>query len=459
LWSGLLSLGLVLGLFAWILRHQIARPLAELARATGQMSSGDVSARASVRRKDELGALAKSFNEMAERVAERDAALRSEKATLERRVAERTAELARFASIAEATGDFFGFADMEERIQYINPAGRRMIGLSPDEPLAGLTIRDVHPPAAYEDLHHVKFPIGLRDGACSGETVLRHRDGREIPVSLMVAIPRTADGQPMFVSAVMRDITERKRAEAELRKTLERERELGELKSNFVSLVSHEFRTPLEIIISSADNLDRYHDRLPPEKRQHLLRTIHKSVRRMSGMMEEVLVLGRLESNRMTFRPAPIELRSFCQRVCDEIESATNKRCPIDLQMNGTPDQATGDESLLRHIFTNLLSNAVKYSAAGQHVEFALQRDGDRGVCRVTDHGCGIPEADRKRLFQAFHRGSNVQQIPGTGLGLLIVQRCVDLHGGELHFESVEGRGTTFTLRVPLFAALPSSPA
>src|SRR6185503_3780963 len=164
LWSGLLSLGLVLGLFAWILRHQIARPLAELARATGQMSSGDVSARASVRRKDELGALAKSFNEMAERVAERDAALRSEKATLERQVAERTAELARFASIAEATGDFFGFADMDERILYINPAGRSMIGLSPDKPLERLTIRDIHPTGAYEEIRRVMIPTGLRDG-------------------------------------------------------------------------------------------------------------------------------------------------------------------------------------------------------------------------------------------------------------------------------------------------------
>ena len=102
---------------------------------------------------------------------------------------------------------------------------------------------------------------------------------------------------------------------------------LSELKSNFVSLVSHEFRTPLEIIMSSADNLDRYQDRLPADKREQLLRTIHKSVRRMAGMMEEVLVLGRLESDRMTFKPAPFDLRAFCQRICDEIGSATGNRC------------------------------------------------------------------------------------------------------------------------------------
>ncbi len=452
LWAGLISLALVLGFLATILQRQVAQPMAELTRATKQMSAGDISARAVVPRGDELGALARSFNEMADRVTERDAALRAEKATLERRVAERTAELARFASIAEATGDFFGFADMEERILYINPAGRSMIGLSPDKPLEGLTIRDVHSTRAYEEIRHVMIPTGLRDGACSGETVLRHREGREIPVSLMLVIPRTSDGQPMFVSAIMHDITDRKRAESELLKTLERERELSELKSNFVSLVSHEFRTPLEIIMSSVDNLHRYHDRLAAEKREQLLLTINKSVRRMAGMMEEVLVLGRLETDRMRFTPAPLEFRSLCRRLCDEIESATGKRCPIHLQTNGSPEHASGDESLLRHIFTNLLANAVKYSPPDQRVDFVVQRDGDNAICRVTDHGCGIPEADQKRLFQAFHRGSNVRQIPGTGLGLLIVQRCVALHGGEIQFESVEGQGTTFTVRLPLFA-------
>jgi signal transduction histidine kinase len=105
----------------------------------------------------------------------------------------------------------------------------------------------------------------------------------------------------------------------------------------------------------------------------------------------------------------------------------------------------------LRHIFTNLLSNAVKYSPPDQRVDFVVQREGDNAICRVTDRGCGIPEADQKRLFQAFHRGSNVRQIPGTGLGLLIVQRCVALHGGEIQFESIEGQGTTFAVRIPLF--------
>ena len=177
----------------------------------------------------------------------------------------------------------------------------------------------------------------------------------------------------------------------------------------------------------------------------------------MSGMMEQVLVLGRLEADRLTFKPDRIELGAFCHRLCEEIESVTYQRCPIPLRLDGAPVNAVGDEGLLRHIFTNLLSNAVKYSAPGETVEFVVQREGDHAVCRVTDRGCGISEGDQKRLFQAFHRGSNVPQVPGTGLGLLIVRRCVELHGGEIQFESAEGCGTTFTVRLPLFSQTPAS--
>jgi PAS domain S-box-containing protein len=294
----------------------------------------------------------------------------------------------------------------------------------------------------------------LTTGHATFEWISRSASGVDFPTETRAArIP--IPGRNLIVASMV-DITARKEAEAELTRALAREKELSELKSNFVSMVSHEFRTPLEIIISSADNLQRYHDRLPSEKRQQLLQSIHKAVRRMSGMMEEVLVLGRLETDRLTFSPAPIELSSFFQRLCDEIESATNRRCPIALHLEGSMEGASGDESLLRHIFTNLLSNAVKYSPTGQGVEFHVHRQGDQAICRVIDHGCGIPETDQKMLFQAFHRGSNVGQVPGTGLGLLIVRRCVELQGGDIHFASTEGQGAAFTVHLPLFAPLPA---
>lgn len=342
----------------------------------------------------------------------------------------------------------------EERFLEVNPAIVRALGFETADEVLGRHPKDISPTVqpngessdAASRRHIIEC---MEKGSARFDWVCLDARGQQVPFE--VILTRLELGARPIIQAVVTDISERKRVETELRKALATERELGQLKSDFVALVSHEFRTPLEIIMSSADNLHRYHERLPADKREQLLRTINKSVRRMAVMMEEVLVLGRLQTDRMTFRPAVFDLLTFCQRARDEIEAATAKRSPIDLRVNGLPEQAVGDESILRHIFTNLLSNAVKYSAPGQRVDFVVQQEGEDAVCRVVDHGCGIPEGDQKRVFQAFHRGSNVRQIPGTGLGLLIVQRCVDLHGGEIQFESVESKGTTFIVRLPLF--------
>jgi signal transduction histidine kinase len=233
---------------------------------------------------------------------------------------------------------------------------------------------------------------------------------------------------------------------------LEIERELGRLKSNFVSLVSHEFRTPLGVIQSSAQILDRYLDRLPPEQRREQLVSITNNVRRMAGMIDDILLLGKVEAGQLPFTPAPLDLAGFCRRLTDEMLSATRQRCPIRLELgNGELAPARGDENLLRHILGNLLSNAAKYSPADAEVAFTVtRRDGD-AVFTIRDRGIGIPAADQDKLFVAFHRGANAGEFQGTGLGLTIVKRCLDLHGGEVSFTSAEGRGTTVTVRVPVF--------
>ncbi len=247
------------------------------------------------------------------------------------------------------------------------------------------------------------------------------------------------------------DITQRKRAEEELRKTLEREKELSQLKSNFVSMVSHEFRTPLGIIQSSAELLRDFHGRMQPGERNEQLESISRNTRRMAGMMEEVLVLSRLEAGKLDFQPAALDLNTFCRRIVDEVLSATSRRCTVELTLNSIPTQAQADERLLGHIFTNLLSNAVKYSEAGAAVHFFVARDGRDAVCVIRDKGIGIPEEDQQHLFSAFHRGSNVGMRPGTGLGLLLVKRCADLHGGTVQVESQLGEGTIVTVRFPAF--------
>lgn len=459
LWSGLFSLALVLVFLAMILRRQIAQPLIELTRATKQMSAGDVSARAAIGRSDELGELARAFNEMAGRVAARDAELQAEKALLEHRVTERTTELReseeRFATAFRRSPAMQSLIRATDGVVVeVNNTFLEKLGRTREQAI-GKTLPELNVWADPDKLLEYRGLLETNGHVLGYEAEVRARDGTILTV-LLSSHRVFIGGVRHYLNAGV-DITARKEAEAKMQSALAKERELSQLKSNFVSLVSHEFRTPLEIIMSSTDNLDRYHDRLPPEKRQQLLHAINGAVRRMAGMMEEVLVLGRLETDRVTFKPAALELPNLCRRICDEIESATNRRCTIELRVDSLPENAVGDESLLRHIFTNLLSNAVKYSQPGQTVEFSISRENDRALCRVVDHGCGIPEADRKRLFQAFHRGSNVEQIAGTGLGLLIVQRCVELHGGEIKFESVEKKGTTFTVTLPLFIQKPET--
>ena len=140
------------------------------------------------------------------------------------------------------------------------------------------------------------------------------------------------------------------------------------------------------------------------------------------------------------------------RRLVDEVLSATNRRCPIEFLLAEMPTKVQADERLLRHIFTNLLTNAVKYSDAGRVVQFEIVCAGADIVCTIRDQGIGIPEADREWLFNAFHRGRNVGDRPGTGLGLVIVKRCVDLHGGKIKVDSKLGEGTSVTLRLPIFS-------
>jgi PAS domain S-box-containing protein len=252
----------------------------------------------------------------------------------------------------------------------------------------------------------------------------------------------------MLVSGL--DITQRKQAEAELLRTLAREKELGQLRSKFVSMVSHEFRTPLAIIQSSAEILDDYLDQLEKAERKDHLQSIRKNTRRMAALMEETLLIGSFDAGKMEFRPSPLELPSFVRRLVDEVHSATHRRCPIELFHAEMPAMAQVDGRLLRHIFTNLLTNAVKYSDSGRAVHFEIVGEGTDIVCTIRDRGIGIPEPDREWLFNAFHRGQNVGDRPGTGLGLIIVKRCVDLHGGTIKVDSKLGEGTVMTVRLPI---------
>lgn len=356
---------------------------------------------------------------------------------------------ARFSAAFQASPVFISILRTSDgRYVLANDAFLNWLGLESDE-LTGRTSADFgmweKREAREAALQEMRTVGSIRNRECRW----RNQQGETLTV-LLSCETILLENTPHILSFAQ-DITQRKRAEEELRKTLEREQELSQLKSNFVSMVSHEFRTPLGIIQSSAELLRDFHGRMPPDERNEQLQSISRNTRRMAGMMEEILVLSRLEAGKLIFQPATLDLNSFCHRIVDEVLSATGRRCSIELSLNSLPAEAQADERLLGHIFGNLLSNAVKYSEAGTTVHFSMARDERDAVCVVRDTGIGIPKEDHQHLFLAFHRGSNVGTRPGTGLGLLLVKRCAELHGGKVQVESGLGAGTTVTVRFPAF--------
>jgi signal transduction histidine kinase len=249
-----------------------------------------------------------------------------------------------------------------------------------------------------------------------------------------------------------------RQAHEEVSRALEQERELSELKTRFLSMASHEFRTPLAIILSSAELLEHYSHRFTEEKRLTHLHRIQASVRGMVALLEDVLLVGRAEAGRLAFNPQPLDLVPFCRELVEEFQLGPAAGHELGLDLVGLESlPAILDEQLLRHILSNLLSNAVKYSPAGSPVRLALARVGERAVFTVADQGIGIPARDQGRLFEPFHRAGNVGSAPGTGLGLNIVRRAVELHRGSIELRSQEGRGTTVVVELPLAAATASS--
>jgi len=172
----------------------------------------------------------------------------------------------------------------------------------------------------------------------------------------------------------------------------------------------------------------------------------------MSGLMEQVLLLGRVEAGKLGFKSAMIDLEIFGGKLVDEMLSATNRKCAVRLHIENDLAGAQGDESLLRHIFSNLLSNAVKYSPEGSGVEFNVRRDGADCRVAVRDGGIGIPERNHARLFEPFTARPTWARRPAPAWACHR-ERCVELYGGDIRFESQVGRGTTFIVRLPLFSA------
>ncbi|NJK54231.1 MAG: HAMP domain-containing histidine kinase [Leptolyngbyaceae cyanobacterium SU_3_3] len=233
-------------------------------------------------------------------------------------------------------------------------------------------------------------------------------------------------------------------------KALEKERELSELKSRFVSTTSHEFRTPLSTILSSADLLEFYAGDWTAEKQIEHIQRIQNAALNMNNLLSDILVIERAEAKKLNFEPAPIDLPDFCRSLLEEMQlNDQDHHCLMLEVQNFKPNPQNllppcMDEKLLRQILSNLLSNALKYSPVGSSVWCRLSSEADRAIFEVQDQGIGIPIDDQARLFEPFHRGMNVGTISGNGLGLAIVKQSVEVHGEKFRSLAKKMKGRRF---------------
>ena len=244
----------------------------------------------------------------------------------------------------------------------------------------------------------------------------------------------------------------RKKAEEDLRRALEKERELTELKSRLVSMTSHEFRTPLTTIQANAELLNMRLSGLSAEElgkvRRHIDR-ITVEITKLTKLLDDILLMGRYESGKITFHPEEHDLVGLLRDVLQTKGTMSSDPRILTLRIEGTPRSVVIDPTLLTHALSNLVSNALKYSVGNREPEVTMSFEPAQVQIRIKDFGIGIPEADRANLFQTFFRASNATQIQGTGMGLVIVKLFVELHGGQVHLDSTEGEGTTVTVTIP----------
>jgi len=246
-----------------------------------------------------------------------------------------------------------------------------------------------------------------------------------------------------------RDVTHFKQAEAEMQAALKQERELGELKSRFVSMVSHEFRNPLNIISFSTSLLQRHHCHWNKEKQQEYFHHIRAAITLLDQLMDAVLIIGRSDASKLKFEPSEIDLDQFCRALISQFQLNDAQHHTLTFTNQSGCLTANIDEKLLQPILSNLLSNAIKYSLPESLIELRLSCQNQQITLQIIDQGIGIPESDIPHLFEPFYRARNVGDISGTGLGLAVVQRLVEAHCGKITVNSEIGIGTTFIITFP----------
>lgn len=366
----------------------------------------------------------------------------------------RRAELAlieseqRFRSLIENALDIITVLGSDGRVNYASPSVERVLGYKPAQVVGMPALEYIHPEDVLNAIYTFSNVLLHPGMALAIELRIQHQDGSW---RMLEAISQKFIDPTGVKSVVVncRDISERQRV-SEIRQALEKEKELSQLKLRFFSLASHEFRTPLSTILVSAQLLQHANDACPQAKRLRNVQRIEAAAKHMTQLLDDILTINRAETGKLELNPKRLDLAKFCGNLVAEMRSCAGSQYTISFTSAGSCHKARVDAKLLRSILANLLDNAIKYSPQGGHVDFALVSQQGHATFRIRDQGIGIVPEDLHQLFEPFHRGKNVGSIAGTGLGLTVVKKCVELHAGRITFSSEVGVGTTSTVTLPL---------
>ena len=366
-------------------------------------------------------------------------------------------ELRQFIETANAP--IFGI-DSNGMVNEWNQSSEKITGFTKEEVLGEDLV------ATYINSNYQKSVKKVLDNAQRGvetanfEFPLYAKDGKRIMILLNSSTRRNSDGKIIGMLGVGQDITilneYKKNLESkveyrtqELQESLEREKELGQLKTSFVSMASHEFRTPLTSIKAISDIILRYSNKLSQESINARLEKIKKEVDDMTIMLDDILIIGKSEAQKLAFNPDIEDIVFLIRQIITEYQfsDTTNRQLIYDIP--NSIIMINVDKKWIKHIIINLISNAEKYSNKNTPIKISIHQNQSNISFSFQDYGIGISKQDIKKLFEPFHRGSNAQNIPGTGLGLSVLQQAVDLHNGKIEVESNLGKGSKFKIILP----------
>lgn len=391
-------------------------------------------------------------DDLEQRVLDRTAALQAANRELEAEIGFRKAmetSSQRLNQIIWETPDLVGIIDLKGRLQYLNKAGREILQINDLESPARVEWASVYPSEERKRYENEVIPAVIKEGIWRGESTVNLPDSRTIPVYQAVLAHRDHENQLQFLSVIANDITEQKQLAEELKKALEQEKEMGTLRSNFFSMTSHQFRTPLSTILSSAELLEHYSRQWDEEKKVGQLHKIEDAAQRMNKMLNDILLIIKVESSYMQLQIRRLDLVQLCGRLVNEARLADQMHHEFEFQSADESCWVLTDEEMVVRVMDNLLSNAVKYSGPQTKIELSLRMEQNLAVLQVVDNGIGILADEEKLIFEPFQRGSNVVDVQGNGLGLNIVDRSLKLIHGKIQIESAVGQGTRIIVQIP----------